>query len=863
MTPRYHCCEENRRVLVAAHPTLNGIDWLEVLDRDAPLGSPRQRTLLVRLLKAVPVGLGVENVRIEGGERIRDVKVAWVGVASGPLPAANAAEQAFLAALPEADQILVVRTDQAGDHAGYTLRLVRGVSNDDPPPDIDPRLAAVDFRFKVECPSDFDCRPETDCPDTPPLPPALNYLARDYESLRRLVIDRLAQQMPGWRDRSPADLATTLAELIAYVGDLQHYQLDAVATEAYLATARRRSSLRRHALLVDYAVHEGCNARAWVHVEVDATPGTDFALPAGVRFLTRQPGLDPRVEPDGEAERSALLAGAQVFEPLESGARLHADHNRFEFHTWGDERCCLPAGATAATLRGHWPDLAAGDMLILQEVVGPRTGLVADADPAHRQAVRLTSVRAFDGAAPRADPLDGRLITEITWHAEDALAFSLCLSAVTDDTHGSELLEDVSIALGNVVLADHGRSITDEDLGTVPPPRFAFPPVPSADCSPPDPEPLPPRFRPRLREASLTHVGSVLRSVVENGLRRSERVAFDPAGSATAAFRWAARDALPAVTLSRSAGSLTDHWTPRRDLLSSRGSDTHFVVEMEADGLAQLRFGDDTHGRRPESGSAFTARYRVGNGPDGNVGAGALAHAVTVDVRIAGVDNPLPARGGLAPESAAEVRRRAPQAFRTQERAVTPADYAEVTERLPGVQRAAARLRWTGSWHSVFVTVDREGGLPVDAAYAETVLAHDERYRMAGHDLQVCDPIRVSLEIDLRVCVADGYFRSDVRRGLLDALGAGRRRDGELGLFHPDRFTFGQTVYLSPLYAAARAVAGVVSVQVLRFTRQGQEDPKPLADGYLKLGSLEVARLDNDPNFPEHGVLRLELHGGK
>ena len=58
-------------------------------------------------------------------------------------------------------------------------------------------------------------------------------------------------------------------------------------------------------------------------------------------------------------------------------------------------------------------------------------------------------------------------------------------------------------------------------------------------------------------------------------------------------------------------------------------------------------------------------------------------------------------------------------------------------------------------------------------------------------------------------------------------------------------------------------MAGVVSVQVLRFTRQGQEDPKPLADGYLKLGSLEVARLDNDPNFPEHGVLRLELHGGK
>ena len=53
----FHCCDQNRRAAVDAHATLNGIDWLEVLDLDAPLGSPRQRTLLVRLLKPVPAGL--------------------------------------------------------------------------------------------------------------------------------------------------------------------------------------------------------------------------------------------------------------------------------------------------------------------------------------------------------------------------------------------------------------------------------------------------------------------------------------------------------------------------------------------------------------------------------------------------------------------------------------------------------------------------------------------------------------------------------------------------------------------------------------------------------------------------------------
>ena len=79
----------------------------------------------------------------------------------------------------------------------------------------------------------------------------------------------------------------------------------------------------------------------------------------------------------------------------------------------------------------------------------------------------------------------------------------------------------------------------------------------------------------------------------------------------------------------------------------------------------------------------------------------------------------MPARGGIDPETAAQIRRDAPQAFRTQERAVTPDDYAAITERYAGVQRAAARLRWTGSWHTVFVTVDRVGGEPLDAAFTD------------------------------------------------------------------------------------------------------------------------------------------------
>jgi hypothetical protein len=82
-------------------------------------------------------------------------------------------------------------------------------------------------------------------------------------------------------------------------------------------------------------------------------------------------------------------------------------------------------------------------------------------------------------------------------------------------------------------------------------------------------------------------------------------------------------------------------------------------------------------------------------------------------------------------------------------------------------------------------------------------------------------------------------------------------------VFHPDNYSFGQTVYLSPLYAAAQNVDGVASVQVTKFQRMGVPDPEPLANGKLLLGRLEIATLDNDPTFPDRGIYRLTLGGGK
>lgn len=906
---RYHCCEERRLKAVKQVGALNGIEYLEVLDSEAPPGL-RQRVLLIRLITSPPA-LAPANVVISGGEREPTVVVQSVTPATG-LPAGDP----LLDGLEDPATVLFVQTASRGDFSRYTLALVASAGSALAPAGFDPLLSSVVFSFKVECRSDFDCGPVCECEGEPRTAPEIDYLAKDYDGFRRLMLDRLSLLAPDWTERSAADVGVTLVELLAYIGDELSYRQDAVATEAYLATARRRTSLRRHARLVDYLVHEGCNARAWVRVRPDGPGGPAVLLDRSTVLLTQVDGVPAVVAPGGALVRDALAAGAEAFETVDA-ALVDPDLDVLDFWTWGDSGCCLPRGATSATLVGDHPTLKAGDVLVLAEVVSPTTGKEGDADPAKRAAVRLTHV------VPSKDPAGGAFdtpptnaevaVTEIAWDVADALGFALCIST----TERPGLV--VSKAWGNIVLADHGRTVA-EDLGAVPAPVLKYAPAQACGpCDHPRPEPVPVRFRPALAQAPLTHTCPQPTSVLAEApttpavdadlalltfgaalhdwlLARSVRFDAGPAvvrggddhwsvsdgttvallshdagtltllgrpSSAAASIGGAPRSARPAIDLEGTLLGASEPWSPRADLLASAGDAAEFVAEVEDDGSATLRFGDGAHGRRPDEGTAFAATYRIGNGRAGNVGAGAIAHIATTTGGIGAVGNPLPASGGTDPEPADAVRRDAPEAFLVQQRAVTAGDYARMTERDPQVQRAAATFRWTGSWHTVFVTADRVGGLAVDAPFETGVRRGLEPLRMAGYDLEVDGPRFVALDLALHVCVEPDYFRAHVKAALLDVLSRRVRADGEPGLFHPDRFTFGQPVYLSAIVAAAQAVAGVASVTATKFQRQREKASSALDSGVLRMGRLEIGRLDNDPSFPEHGTLELTIGGGK
>jgi hypothetical protein len=886
----FFCCDDLRlqvlrRGVVSGGVKINGIDYLEVVDRDDQALADRQRTLLLHFVNPLPAGpaaLTADNVVITGGVRIKGVKVLGATTGSGPQ-----------------NNVLTVTLDRAGDFSTYTLELVHNDLDNTPPPGFDPVVSAIDFSFKVECPSDFDCKQQRVCPPDKPLEPNIDYLAKDYSSFRQLMLDRMAVTTPGWTERNAADIGITLVELLAYVGDQLSYRQDAIATESYLGTSRRRVSVRRHARLLDYLMSDGSNSRVWAHVRLSGDPPDDKKPPppevrhdnliatlnAGTQLLTSLPTPPPRILPNSRDYDLAIASGPEVFETLHD-VNLYQNHYSIGFYTWGGLECCIPKGATKATLRGHFEHLNAGDVLIFQEMKSPLTGSESDADLTHRCAVMLTDVvsaaathgtpSSLPGATVLVDPLGGQFddpptnnpvpITEITWADADALPFPLCVSSITDAQHDAKSVTDVSVAIGNIVLADHGRTIlgdpekkiqlaggrtvTLEDLGTVPAPTIFKPGDPSADrCQGAAVQEVAPRFNPVLKE------GPVTQAAPYNPKR--------PPLSAAAAMTWSLRDLMPQVQLEGALGEIKNPWSAKRDLLSSAANAHEFVVEVESDGSASLRFGDDEYGLRPAPGTQFAATYRVGNGTSGNIGAEALGHIVSSDSGIAGVSNPMPAAGGLAPEPIEQVKQEAPSAFRVQERAVTSDDYAGVAERHPDVLKAVATIRWTGSWQTVFISVDRLGGRAVDPAFKEDVISFMDRYRMAGQDAEIEGPIEVPLEIEISVCVNADYFRSDVEGDMLKVFSNTTHPDGSRGFFHPDNFTFGHPVYLSAIYAAAQAVQGVNFVEVTTFQRLGAPDDGPLAAGVLTMERLEIARLDNDPNFPERGVLRLVMKGGR
>lgn len=113
----------------------------------------------------------------------------------------------------------------------------------------------------------------------------INYTSKDYESIRQDMIHRVSQIAPHWSDHNPSDLGVVLLELVAGVGDMLSYYLNAQAGEAYIATVRQRQNLIHLTQLIGYRLDGPVAASTALRFSLSAPLDGSLMIPKGTRCL--------------------------------------------------------------------------------------------------------------------------------------------------------------------------------------------------------------------------------------------------------------------------------------------------------------------------------------------------------------------------------------------------------------------------------------------------------------------------------------------------------------------------------------------------------------------------------------------------
>lgn len=783
---------------------------------------------------------------ISGGHRVTAGNATGqVQVDSSPAPPASAI------ALPDADQpVLLLSVKPIGDYSTYVLGLNSAQIISATPSVFDPLFAEISFKFRPGCFS-LNCKDETDAPLAPLSEPTIDYMAKDYESFRLVMIAAMMERVPEWEATSEADFDQVLLELFSAAADeLSDYQ-DRVMNEAYLSSCRKRVSLARHARMMDYHIHQGNQASTWLALELNhMNVAQDFDLKEGFKVWSGRPNED---------DASVVFISRKE----EKQPRVHQFLNSLGLYTWSDSIQTLAAGSTWADLKlyvSFYPDLKPPEItpatnqsdaltvqnlirsgrvtrLLLQERLNPTTGLVAGRDPTKRELLHLLA--GNDGATAMLDPITNEWFVRVRWEQQDALQRSYCFTIECDAPVGK--VENISLFHGNLVEVFHGR-----------PQKITF------------------------KEETETLVGAS-----EFHYERTEcwgTICRLPGASLAYRNTTPGGEVAPQSTLfvrvSDGGGGL-DPWNEVPNLIHSDTSDEngdHFIVETDENRHSLIRFGSIAGGENgkelPEDAIVVCA-YQTGDGLEGNIGAGMLTNfddaplaSNPANVLLKRCWNPFDITNGRAPEPAAEIIRRVPEAFRARQlRAVTLQDYVKRAEEVPEVARAAASYAWTGSWRTVRLTIDPAGTNVLEDKTRKKVARYLEAVRLIGEDIEIRPPRFVPLEIKVVLCAASNQWPEDLRFALDEEFSDGWTSDGRMGFFHPDLWTFGQPLYASQIIGRAMRIEGVehvVSVNIKRWN-----DPTAGTDYYGNLRPSEIIQVLNDPDHMESGFISFEIEGGR
>jgi len=785
---------------------------------------------------------------------------------------------------------LALTVKPIGDYSTYAL----GVFHDH----FDPVLSEIEFKFRPGCFN--NCAPEWKPPAAPITDPAIDYLAKDYDSFKHTLISRMMNRVPGWQATSEADLDMVLIELFAAAADeLSDYQ-DRVMNEAYLGTARKRVSLARHARLMDYHVHQGNQADTWLALKVrthavigkgfQVWTGEESKLPTAVVFQGKedqsvrfsvndtddalQNALDSGTVPTAlisafQLNRIGLSPSSLVTSPspgmtwlisdddnesvhfirkyagkLEIWApHLHDLLNGIGFYTWSGSIPTLKAGSTSADLRVS----ETGDResaLVVQSLL--RDGGV-------ERLLIQEWLNPTTGIPAGRDRNKRQLLRLVNGTGNRKKRATAMQDPVTNQWFVRVNWEKEDALKHSYCYSVKCRTGTVEEVSLF---HGNLMNVYHGD----------------LRSVTFREPGEILTGLDNLHFERSrkhEAICRLPSDDILAYTDTPPGGEVPpgsTLEVEVEVGGSSDPWEEAIDLVHSDASDEqgdHFVVETDENRRSLIRFGNGMNGRQLPEGAVVRCSYQVGKGPEGNIGPDTLVNCDGNNYsEVTEQWNPFDIINGRDPEAVSEIIRRAPEAFKARQlRAVTLQDYMDRVEELPEVSRATASYKWTGSWRTVRVAIDPVGTTVISDKLRRKILNHINALRLIGDDIEVRSPRFVPLSISLSVNVHPDYWCEDIRDILEMEFSDGFTPDGRKGFFHPDLWTFGQELRDSQILGRIQAIHGVDHVNSLSMKRWNEATPG--REDRIEVRSNEIVLVKNDPDHMEEGIISFELNGGR
>ncbi|MGW0411389.1 putative baseplate assembly protein [Streptomyces collinus] len=563
--------------------------------------------------------------------------------------------------------------------------------------------------------------------------PSPNLDDRRFQQLVDEAKRYVQQRAPEWTDHNVSDPGVTLIETFAYLVDQLLYRLNRVPDKNYTAFLD----------LLDIRLFPPAAAGADVDFWLSAPQPDTVVLPAGTEVTTVRGESD---EPVVFATTDELHILPSELTRLVTASRTGEQTDRTREINEGSDVPCFQAAPEP------------GDALLF--------GLPT-AVPRCVVAVHLDSRVEGVGVDPRQPPL--------VWEAWDGGGWRVCETG-EDTTGGLNRPGEVIVH----VPAGHTASVIG---GT----RAGW-----LRCRVTEAEPGQPFYSesPTVREAAVFTVGGTM------SVEHAETVTDVPLGTsegvAGQTFRLGRPPVLldgepPVVEVSSAEG--WQRWEVVEHFGRSGPDDRHVRVDAtngEFGFPPVLREPDGTLrqcGAVPPKGARIrVARYRTGGGPAGNVARGAISVLLSSVPYIARVTNREAARGGVAGETLANAKLRAPDALRMQERAVTAEDYEVISRQAaPSVRRVRCLPAAEGGAGAVRVLVvpdavadegdDRlrfEQLIPSDQVLRAITASLDER-RLIGTRLVVEPPVYQGVTVVARLAAAPGDT-AGVRDAALAAL---------------------------------------------------------------------------------------------